>query len=53
MTIITTHAILDQKQKFATLRLANIHYRDPCCYNWLCAMCKPSIVLNIFAIREV
>ncbi len=44
-TIVTTHAILDQEQKFAALWLANIHYRDPSRYNWLCAMCTSSMFM--------
>ncbi len=44
-TIVTTHAILDQEQKFAVLWLANIHYWDPSRYNWLCAMCTPSMFM--------
>ncbi len=44
-TIVTMHAILDQKQKFAAVWLANIHYRDPSRYNWLRAMCTPSMFM--------
>ncbi len=45
--MVTTHAILDQEQKFAALRLANIYYEASSCYNWLGATCYRAAMFTL------